>query len=388
MTNPDVIIIGGGVVGAASAFFASRAGFKTILLEKQAALGALTTAASLAAFRAQFGDAENITMMRESIAFFEDFADKTGIADADIALVQQGYLFVTTREDGYEQSRLRVDLQRSLGLGDVELWDGAEARKHFPYLAENVTAATFRAKDGWLSAHELTYHYAHASGAEICLETTVEGILTAHGAMQGIVTDRGNISAPRIVIAAGPFSRNLAAKLGIDLPLSLVRRQRAAIKDHPLIPRRAPMTIDADTGAHWRPDGHGAILAWALPEEPGEPREQVLPDWDFPAIALDGVARVSPFWNEVAKGLRRSDLDVRAGQYDMTPDAKPVISAHPDLSGLYFNCGYSGHGVMASPAGGRVLADLMTGKLNESENPFRLGRFADLETRGAEEMVL
>ncbi len=388
MTNPDVIIIGGGVVGAASAFFASRAGFKTILLEKQAALGALTTAASLAAFRAQFGDAENITMMRESIAFFEDFADKTGIADADIALVQQGYLFVTTREDGYEQSRLRVDLQRSLGLGDVELWDGAEARKHFPYLAENVTAATFRAKDGWLSAHELTYHYAHASGAEICLETTVEGILTAHGAMQGIVTDRGNISAPRIVIAAGPFSRNLAAKLGIDLPLSLVRRQRAAIKDHPLIPRRAPMTIDADTGAHWRPDGHGAILAWALPEEPGEPREQVLPDWDFPAIALDGVARVAPFWNEVAKGLRRSDLDVRAGQYDMTPDAKPVISAHPDWSGLYFNCGYSGHGVMASPAGGRVLADLMTGKLNESENPFRLARFADLERRGAEEMVL
>ncbi len=379
LTGPDLIIVGGGVIGTASAYFASRAGFKTRLLEKRAALGTLTTAASLASFRAQFTEAENIAMMLESIAFFENLG-----AQVDIGLVQQGYLFVTTADDGYARSQQRVELQRALGLNDVEVWAGDEARRHFPYLGTNVTAATFRAKDGWLSAHELTYHYVRASGAQIDLETTVEQILVEGGVVQGVLTNRGHILAPRVVIAAGPFSKNLAAALGIHLPIDLVRRQHAVIKAHGLIPQYAPMTIDADTGAHWHPDGHGAILAWALPEEPGEVREEVMPDWNFPAIVLDGVARVTPFWGEVARHLRRSDLDVRAGQYDMTPDAKPIIDAVPGIRGLYLNCGYSGHGVMASPAGGRLLADLLSDQLRESENPFRLAR---LEGRSAEHAV-
>ncbi len=385
MTTADVLIVGGGVIGAASAYFASRAGFRTRLIEKRAALGTLTTAASLSSFRAQFGDAVNIEMMRESIGFFEKLA-----AQVDLGLVQQGYLFVTTAAEGYVQSRQRVELQRACGLRDVELWDGDEARRHFTYLGPNVTAATFRAKDGWLSAHELTYHYARASGAQIDLETTVEQILVEGGAVQGVLTNRGEIHAPRVVIAAGPFSKNLAAGLGLHLPIDLVRRQHAALKARALVPHQslflanAPMTVDVDTGAHWRPDGRGAILAWALPEEPGEALEDVRPDWDFAARAVDGVARVSPFWHEVSEHLRRSDIDLRAGQYDMTPDAKPLVSAVPGIRGLYLNCGYSGHGVMSSPAGGRVLADLLSEKLGELKNPFRLARFVE---RGAERAV-
>ncbi len=388
MNTADLIIIGGGVIGAASAFFASRAGFKTRLLEKHAALGALTTSASLAAFRAQFADAENIAMMLESIDFFENFRKRTGLLDADIGLVQQGYLFVTTAAEGYAHSRRRVELQRTLGLNDVELWDGDAARKHFPFLAPEITAATFRARDGWLSAHELTYHYAQASRAEIFLDTGVEEILLRGDSVEGVHTSRGNFYAPRVVIATGPFSKNLARSVGVELPISLVRRQRAAIKEHALIPRHAPMTIDADTGAHWRPDGHGAILAWAIPEEPDIAREELSPDWDFPARVLDGVARITPFWRELENSLRRSDLDVRAGQYDMTPDAKPIVSAHPQIRGLYFNTGYSGHGVMASPAGGRVLADLLTGKMSGIENPFSVARFENRIVGEEEKMVL
>ncbi len=384
MTRPDLIIIGGGIAGAASAYFASRAGFKPMVLEKRAALGTLTTSASLAAFRAQFAEPENIRMMLESIAFYEAVSQET-----DIGLTQQGYLFVTTLPDGFEQCTRRVELQRSLGLDDVELLSGAEARERFPYLSPEVTAATFRARDGWLSAHELTYYYARASRAQICLETKVEHIMVEAGAVRGVKTDHGTIDCPRVVVAAGPYSRDLAAGLGLALPIDLVRRQRVAIKGHPLIPREAPMTIDSDTGAHWRPDGRGAVLAWALPEAPGEARDDVAPDWEFPAVVLDGVSRTSPFWGEVAAHLRQSDIDLRAGQYDMTPDAKPIIGGCPTIRGLYFSCGYSGHGVMASAGGARLLADLLTGELAEAENPFQLGRFQeDKYHREGERMVL
>ncbi|MEW5720893.1 MAG: FAD-dependent oxidoreductase, partial [Chloroflexota bacterium] len=150
----NLVIIGGGVIGAATAFYATRAGLQTIVVEKRAALGELTTSASLAAFRAQFAEPENIAMMKESIAVFEHFAALTG---ADIGLHQQGYLFVTTAEDGYANCQARVDLQRANGLDDVELLTGDEARARFPYIAPEITAATFRQRDGWLSSHELTY---------------------------------------------------------------------------------------------------------------------------------------------------------------------------------------------------------------------------------------
>src|SRR5581483_927193 len=119
MQISDILIIGGGIVGAASAFFCSRAGLNATLLEEREALGLLTTSASLAAFRAQFAEPENISMMRESISFFENIRARTGIPDADIGLVQQGYLFCTSNPAELEHMQERVALQHACGLTDV-----------------------------------------------------------------------------------------------------------------------------------------------------------------------------------------------------------------------------------------------------------------------------
>lgn len=388
MANYDVLVIGGGIVGAATAYFAARAGLQPLLLEKREALGLLTTAASLAAFRAQFGEPENIAMMRESIAFFENIRAETGIPDADIGLTQQGYLFCTTTAEGAAAAQKRVALQHSCGLTDVELWNGDETRAHFPYISDEVIAATFRARDGWLSPNDLTNLYGRASRAKILYETEVTDLLLKDDQVQGVQSSRGKFYAPLVVLAAGPFTKPFAARYGLELPINLIRRQHAAIKEHALIPHDAPMTIDSDTGAHWRPEGRGAIVATNTPELPGEPLDRVQPDWEFPAIALDAVSRISPFWLDVADTLRKGDLDVRAGQYDMTPDAKPIIDAHPHLRGLYIHCGYSGHGVMGSTAGSRMLADLMTGKLARADNPFSMARLENLDASSLEKMVI
>jgi sarcosine oxidase subunit beta len=376
----DAVIVGGGISGAAAAFFLARAGLKPVIVERLSALAALTTAQSMEAMRAQFVEPENVAMMRESIGFYEAFAERTGLPGYDIGLHQQGYLFLTTRPDGPEIFGQRVEAQHHMGLTDVELLDGDELRKRFPYLSEEVTAGTFRQRDGWLSAHEAAYGLARASGAQVILNMTVTGISLASGRVTGVVTQRGPITSPVVILATGPYSARVAALAGVELPLRIIRRHRLTIGQHPLIPQSAPMTIDQDTGAHWRPERPGAALAWAQAHEPpGEPTDQVVPNPMFVHEVLEGVSRLCPFWVQVAESLKRDQVFLTAGQYTVTPDDKPIIGPPPDIKGLFFNLGYSGHGVMAAPGGGRLLADLVTGRIEDAENPFSLRRLATLD---------
>jgi sarcosine oxidase subunit beta len=176
---------------------------------------------------------------------------------------------------------------------------------------------------------------------------------------------------------------------GVQLPLSVVRRHRITIGQHPLIPQDAPMVVDQDTGAHWRPERPGAALAWAQPDEPaGEPVDDVRPNPMFVHQVLEAVSRLCPFWLDVAETLKSGQVFLQAGQYTVTPDDKPIVGPHPEVQGLYFNTGYSGHGIMAAPGGGRLLADLVTGRESDAANPFSFCRLASLETDGEHRRLL
>jgi glycine/D-amino acid oxidase-like deaminating enzyme len=378
----DLVVIGGGVVGAATAFYASRAGLDVLVLERRTALASLTTTRSLEAFRAQFDDAADIAMMKESIGTFERFGEIVGLPGYDLSLHQQGYLFVTQEPEGEGKVAARVAAQRAAGLDDVEHWTGLEAHRRFPWLSADVSAAAFRQRDGWLASHELTYGFAQASGARFFVETELTSFAIAKGRLEGVVTSRGEVRTPRAVVAAGPYSGKVAALAGVSFPITPVRRHRAGIKAHELIPRDAPMSISLETGAHFRPEGPGAWFGWssAFEEPPREPTDDVRADSTFPALVLDAVSQFAPFWDDVARTLKSSNVTVEAGLYDLTPDARPVIGASGTVAGLYLNSGYSGHGVMGSAAGARRLADLIVGREREEANPFRLARFDDPRT--------
>ncbi len=387
--SADVVIIGGGIIGCATAFFASKAGLETVVLESKDGLGSMTTAASEECFRAQFDEPENINMMLESIAIFEHFANVVQVADCDINIHQQGYLFLTADEQGRELLSGRVQRQHRFGLSDVEFLDGAEVQQRFSFIGPTVLAATFRAKDGWLSAHELTYGFAKGSTAFFALRTPATALqLDAHG-VAGVATGRGEISTRCVVVAAGPFTKAVLSWAGVDVPMICLRRQKAILADVPQVPPEAPMTIDQDTGAFWRPEVGGAALGWALPEEPSEPTERVPTDWTFPAVVLDGVSRLTPFWDDVAQVLARDKVFLSAGQYTCTPDHKPVIGPCCEVPGLYVSGGYSGHGIMASPAAAKLVVKLILDPAASADNPFRCERFAEQDLSVcAESMVL
>lgn len=130
-------------------------------------------------------------------------------------------------------------------------------------------------------------------------------------------------------------------------------------------------------------------MAWALPEEPSEPMERVPADWTFPAVVLDGAARLTPFWDKVAQTLARDRVFLSAGQYTCTPDHKPAIGPCREVPGLYVNGGYSGHGIMASPGGARLIVQLILDPTASADNPFRCERFAEQDLRVCTEgMVL
>jgi sarcosine oxidase subunit beta len=375
-TQADVVIVGGGIVGSATAFYASRSGLATVVVEMRDALGSLASAASAGTFRALFDQPEVVALVLDSVEVYAHFADVVGLPGLDIGFHQQGCLFASCEPDGFEVLGDRAAHKRSIGLDDVELLDGDEARYRFPYLAPQVTAAIYRAEDGWLSPHQVTYGFAAGSGARFLLRTRAIGITLDDRGVCSVETNRGSIDTRAAVIAAGAFSPLVAAGVRLDLPVDVVRLQQVVIRPQPLIPQNAPVTVDWSTGCYWRPEVGGALLGWSDPFAPNEePAEEVAADWQFPALVLERAGGTTPLWRQVAANLKGHQLSVAAGQVSYPYDTKPILGPVPGYEGLFLNAGHS-YGVMAAPASGRYVTEMITGKRLDAENPFGYERLA------------
>ncbi len=376
----ELVIIGGGIVGAATAFYASRAGLRPLLLERRPALCSLTTAVAAGGVRLQLETEEQLRLVRESSELFGAFAEVTGQANYSAGLSRQGYLWLTTSADGAERQRRLVAEQRGWGVTGVELLSGDEARRAFPFVGPEVVQARFRGEDGLLDPKGVTMGLVAASSAQVAVGCGVVGLRCLQGGdrVVEVQTTRGRVGADAVVVAAGPFSGEVARLAGVELPVSTVRRQKLVLPEVPQVPATAPMTIDDDTGAHWRPAFRGAALLFADPATPASPPSDDVPlDHRFVFQLLEpsspvAVGRVSPFWRAVWSDWSAAWM-LQAGHYTMTPDHRPLIG-HTAVEGLLVNSGYSGRGVMAGPAGSRLLADLLSGRRSADDNPFRPDR--------------
>ena len=392
----DLIIIGAGIAGAASAFYAARAGLQVLVVERRAEIASLTTAAATGAFRLQHDNVDEFALVREGLELYLNFAARTGLDGWDLGVRQQGYLFCTRTEESAERARELVALQRGFGLTDVELLSGDEVRARWPYLAPEINQARYRAGDGFIDQIALARGYATAAshaaripdalpggGARFLMNAEIVGFARGGGgAITGVQIRCGesifDVAAGSTLIAAGPWSGHVAALASLELPIAPTIRQKLIIPELPVIDQQGPMTIDDETGSHWRPALRGCYALRTDPATPaGVPLLEVPTDPAYVHALLDPaspstLANLAPFWRTVwSEGPPAWSL--AAGQYEYTPDHRPLIGGSGQ-AGLFVNTGYSGHGVMCSAGGARRAIDLLLGRANHAEEPFRVGR--------------
>ena len=371
----DVVIIGSGIVGSSVAYHLAQAGCTNVLvIEREAHQGKGSTGKSMGGVRAQFSTPVNIQMSRYSIDFFSRFDEVVG-HPADYRA--HGYLFCATNERHLNYLKANRERQLALGVKNVEWVSPADIVEMVPQLrADDILGGTFCPTDGFVDPHSVMMGFmlnARERGARLWLDTQVTGIEVEppnRGAeaanlecgdlsplserrVSGVMTTRGLISTRVVVNAAGAWAAEVAKMAGADLPVEPLRRQLVPTEPFDQLPKRFPMVIDMSTGFHFRREGKGILLAWNDPEETVGFKTEF--DSSFVEKILTHAASRVPCLVDAEVNPRRA----WAGLYEMTPDHHAIIGPSPNVGGLYFVNGFSGHGVMHSPASGRITADLI-----------------------------
>lgn len=347
----DVIVIGGGVMGSSVAYHLKSdpafTGTVTVI-ERDPTYARASSALSASSIRQQFSTPLNIHLSRYGIGFLRRAGELLGV---ELGLREPGYLFLASPA-GEPVLRANHAIQKGEDCA-VELLDPAALVGRFPWIStEGVTLASHgTANEGWFDGPALMQGFrrkARDLGAAYVADEVV-------GVSDRVVTLRkgGQLEAKAIVLAAGPWSGEVAACAGIVLPVE-PRRRSVFVFDVREPPGITPLTIDP-SGTWFRPEGRfyiGGTTPAAGNDPPGAPLEVQHQEWDeivWPTLA----ARVPAF--EAAKVV-----NAWAGYYEYnTFDQNGIVGRHPEIESLIFATGFSGHGIQQSPAVGRAVAELI-----------------------------
>ncbi|HTH51085.1 MAG TPA: FAD-binding oxidoreductase, partial [Pyrinomonadaceae bacterium] len=331
-----------------------------LVLDRASSLGEGSTGKATGGVRAQFETDINIRMSLYSLDFFQNW-------EHDAEYDPKGYLFLATNTLHLDHLNRTAERQRELGYDGVHLVTQDEIAAMVPGMnVYDVVGGSFGPRDGFVNPLSILEGFivgANTRGARVLTGVDVKRIDVDNDRVTRVETSNGYIHCDKVVVAAGAWSSNVAASVGIDLPVKPQRRQIVwAEAPEPLVPD-LPMVIDLKDGFHFRPakdfthgaaeqDPRAVIFAWPDPDEPTSYSTKF--DEEFLLKVGDHAAYRAPFLN----GSRIVYEKCRAGLYENTPDHHPIIGGC-EIEGLYFACGFSGHGVMHSPATGRALAELM-----------------------------
>ncbi|MGI8639429.1 MAG: NAD(P)/FAD-dependent oxidoreductase [Pyrinomonadaceae bacterium] len=353
MKSAETIIIGGGVVGASVAYHLAMRGAKDILiLERECKQGKGSTGKATGGIRAQFETEINIKMSLYSIEFFKSW-------DFDCGYEPRGYLFFATDEKQFDYLQRNVEKQKSLGVKDVEIVNTQTISEIVKGLTcEDIVGGSFGACDGFINPFGVLEGFtqkAMENGVKIEFDTKVLSIGTENGKVKSVETNRGRIECEKVVLCSGAWAKNLARTAGIDLPVEPLKRQIVWAKSEKDFQENLPMVIDLGSGFHFRPakDSSNEIL-FAYPDRDEKPSFDTNFDESFVAKVYKKAKHRAPFLYKTTPILEKC----RAGLYENTPDHHAIIGGC-DIEGLYFANGFSGHGVMHSPATGRALAEII-----------------------------
>ncbi len=349
----EIIIIGGGVVGASVAFHLTGKGAKDVLiLERETEQGLGATGKATGGVRSQFETEINIKMSQYSIDFFNKW-------EVDCGYEPRGYLFFATKQSELEYLKKNVAKQKSLGVKGVEIVDANTISEIVKGLnCEDIVGGSFGETDGFINPLAVMNGFtekALGNGAKIQFDTEVLSIKKHGEKVTAVKTNHGKIECENVVICTGAWAKNLAKTVEIDLPIEPLKRQIVWAKSDKPLQATLPMVIDIGTGFHFRPakDSLDEIL-FAYPDADEESSFNTDFDEAFIPKVYERAKMRAEFLAETKPILEKC----RAGLYANTPDHHAILGGC-EITGLYFANGFSGHGVMHSPATGRALAEII-----------------------------
>ncbi len=376
----DVVVIGAGISGAATAYQLARDGLGVTLVDCFGP-AAMASGWTLAGVRQSGRHPAELPLARAAVAMWSTLAEELG---APTHYRRSGNLRVARDAQEMEIVRGVVREQAAAGLDITLLPDNQAVRAVAPALSEKVLLASYCTSDG--SADPLATVTAFVAAAERLGAITRFGervlrVEHANGRVTGVVTDKGTIAAGRVVIAAGIFGNALLAPFGIAIPLDIpmVTVLRSAPAER--VVEQVISTATANCTGRQQHDGRWRVTNGAEPwhgvlnetDEGGRKRPHVRPT---AAMVADVVNR----YGALVPAFRDAQIEESwAGLLDLTPDALPVLDHVPGCEGVVLAIGFSGHGFCLGPVTGRILADLAQGKPSPFPlDPFQIGRFQNL----------
>ena len=351
--SSEVVVIGGGVVGASIAFHLAEANVEVALVEKSE-LGAGSTSKAAGGLRTIFSDDLNIEIALRSISSYQNFNSRPGF---DVDFKVHGHLILLSTEEDLMNFRKIAARQNQFGIPS-RIISPKEAQQINPLIStEGLLAALYSPEDAQCSPEGAVMGYARGArnlGAKIIQGEEVTGFDSLDGCIKNVITDKQKISTSTIVIAAGVWSPQIGKMIGLDIPVKPYKREIVitdSLPPHfPGASTSLPMTIDFSTTLSWRPEGGALLMGFSDEDVPAGFDTKRDPKYIEKLVEL-ALHRI-PITSELGIGKGW------AGLYDTSPDNNAIIGEASFPNRVLYATGFSGHGVMQAPAVGEIIRDI------------------------------
>jgi sarcosine oxidase subunit beta len=372
--SADVVVIGGGITGTATAYALARDGLAVVLVERFG-LAAMASSWSLAGVRQSGRHPAELPLAKAAVARWAGLDDEL---DARTGYRRHGNMRLARTPDEILVIRRLVDEQRAQGL-ELDFLATTEAvREREPALARTVLAASFCPTDGSADPAPSVQAFAHAAerqGARLSLGERVIALEVDGGRLTAVRTDQRRIATARAVLACGALGNELLAPLGLTVPLR--QPMVTVLQTEPLPPLLGPVLGVANADMAGRQEGSGRLRVTSGAGDwhgtlTTEPTPRVSPPAGSVAQVIEKLSHVLPAFRTCA--IHK----LWAGLLDLTPDALPVLDHVPGADGLTTAMGFSGHGFAIGPVTGEIMSDLVQSRPTGFDlAPFRFDRFND-----------
>ncbi|KUO74733.1 MAG: FAD-dependent oxidoreductase [Desulfosporosinus sp. BRH_c37] len=374
--KPDIIIIGAGIIGLSIAYHILEADPKLsiTILEKGNMLGLGSTGKGTGSIRYQFSSP---LLRRLSLLSRDFFLNFESAFDTPIWYREKGCLMLAANEVLWNHLQLTTE-QAVAECIPMKLLKQEELQKNFPYLQSGrFLGGTLCPWDAYADPYAVLaalFAAVRRKGAVVLFGQEATKIIINGDCIKGVETSQGTIWSPLIVNAAGPYAAQIAATVGIALPVQPFRRQVYVCTNPKDVPPANPLIMDLATGFYLHQEASGKTVLLGGTDKYTWPGFEEVVDKSLAEDFFTAAIEIIP------SAINVKWLRTYTGICEQTPDFHPIIGKAPGLNGLFLANGLSGHGFMHAPAAGRIVADLiLKGKIEQLDiNLFHPDRFTEV----------